>query len=128
MNKPYKPQNYTSLSPYLMVSDAKRLVQLLKTIFDAKEVRGFEHENGTIAHTELLIDDSILMLSEATSDYPAQKTMLHLYVPDVFKTFELAIQNGCKEIDYPKTSENDPDMRGAFEDFAGNYWAISTQK
>ena len=128
MKKTFKPQIYNSLSPYLMVNDAKGLVELLKIIFDAKELRSFEHENGTLAHTELLIDDSVLMLSEATKEYPAQKTMLHLYVPDVIKTFELAIKNGCKEIDYPTTRENDPDCRGAFEDFAGNYWAVSTQK
>jgi PhnB protein len=128
MNTSFKPQNYNSLSPYLMVTDARRLVELLKIIFDAKELRSFEHDNGTLAHTEILIDDSVLMLSESTNDYPAQKTMLHVYVPDVVKTFELAIQNGCKEIEYPTTRENDSDCRGGFEDFAGNYWAISTQK
>ena len=128
MNTPFKPQNYNSLSPYIMVNDTKRLVELLKVIFVAKQLRSFEHENGTLAHTEILIDDSVLMLSEATKEYPAQKVMLHVYVKDVFKTYELAIKNGCKEIETPKIKKNDPDCRGAFEDFAGNYWVVSTQK
>lgn len=123
----YKPQNYNSLSPYLIVDEAQKLVDLLKVIFNAENIRGFNHPNGTIAHTELKIDDSILMISSSTDLYPANKTMLHLYVPDVFKTFDIAIENGCTIIDKPANMPGDPDTRGSFYDFAGNYWSISTQ-
>jgi PhnB protein len=94
MNTDYKPKNYNSLSPYLIVDDAKKLVELLKTIFQATELRRFDHENGSIAHVELKIDDSILMMSNSTKKYPAIKSVLHMYVPDVFNTFNLAINNG----------------------------------
>jgi len=124
---PYKPENYNSLSPYLIVDEAQKLVDLLQNIFNAIELRRFDHENGTIAHIELKLDDSVIMLSNSTKDYPAHKTMLHLYVPDVFKTFELAIAQGCEIIDQPSNKPGDPDTRGAFYDFAGNYWAVSTQ-
>lgn len=127
MRTVYKPENYTSLSPYLIVDEAEKLVKLLEVIFDAKVLRGFNHPDGRIAHTELLIDDSILMISSSTELYPAHKTMLHLYVPDVFQTFDLAIKNGCKVIDKPETKADDPDTRGSFYDFAGNYWSISSQ-
>ena len=124
----YKPENYNSLSPYLIVDEAQKLVDLLQVIFNAEKIRGFNHPNGTIAHAELKIDDSILMISSSTESYPAHKTMLHLYVPDVFKTFEIAIENGCEIIDRPVDLADDPDIRGSFYDFAGNYWSISTQK
>lgn len=68
------------------------------------------------------------MISSSTDSYPAHKTMLHLYVPDVFKTFDIAIENGCEIIDKPADLADDPDIRGSFYDFAGNYWSISTQK
>lgn len=123
----YKPKNYNSLSPYLIVDDAQKLVDLLKTIFDATELRRFDHENGTIAHIELALDDSVLMISNSTDDYPANTTILHVYVPNVFKTFNLAIENGCKKIEEPINKEGDPDTRGSFYDFAGNYWSVSTQ-
>jgi len=125
--KQYKPENYNSLSPYLIVENAQKLVDLLTTIFDAKTLRRFEQENGKIAHIELRLDDTILMISDSTESYEANKTMLHIYVPDVFLTFDKAIDNGCEIIEKPINKQGDPDTRGAFYDFAGNYWAVSTQ-
>lgn len=125
--KTYKPQNYNSLSPYLIIENAKKLVDLLKAIFNAKELRRFDHENGKIAHCELLIDDTIIMLSDSTEDYPANKSMLHLYVPDVLETFDRALEQGLQIIERPVNKPNDPDTRGSFYDFAGNYWSVSTQ-
>lgn len=125
--KTYKPKNYNSLSPYLIVDDAQKLTDLLTVIFNAKVLRRFDHENGKIVHIELLLDDSVLMISDSTENYKAHKTMLHIYVPDVLKTFEKAIANGCEIIEKPINKPGDPDTRGSFYDFAGNYWAVSTQ-
>lgn len=125
--KLYKPKNYNSLSPYLIVDNAQKLVDLLSAIFDAKTLRQFDHENGKIAHIELQLDDTIIMISDSTETYESNKTMLHIYVPDVFLTFDKAIENGCEIIEKPISKEGDPDTRGAFFDFAGNYWAVSTQ-
>jgi PhnB protein len=124
----YKPKNYNSLSPYLIVDDAEKLVNLLKVIFNAGILRRFDREDGKIAHIELKLDDSVIMISNSTETYTAHTMMLHVYVPDVFKTFDMAIQNGCKIIDKPINRKGDPDTRGSFYDFAGNYWSVSTQK
>jgi PhnB protein len=80
----YKPEHYNSLSPYLIVDNAQKMVDLLKTVFNATELRRFDHQNGKIAHIELKLDDTVLMISDSTASYPANKTMLHMYVPDVF--------------------------------------------
>lgn len=125
--KSYKPDNYNSLSPYLIVDNAQKLVDLLTVIFDAKILRRFNHENGKIAHIELQLDDTIIMISDSAENYGANKTMLHFYVSDVFKTFDKAIENGCEIIEKPINKQGDPDTRGSFYDFAGNYWAVSTQ-
>jgi len=125
--KPYKPDNYNSLSPYLIVNNAQKLVDLLTVLFDAKTLRRFDHKNGKIAHIELQLDDTVIMISDSTESYEANKTMLHIYVPDVFKTFDKAIKNGCEIIEKPINKKGDPDTRGSFYDYAGNYWAISTQ-
>ena len=127
MTENYKPEGYNSLSPYLIVDDAQKLVELLKIVFDAKELRRFDHENGKIAHVELRLDDTIIMISNSTADYPGHKMMLHIYVPDVFKTFNKAIENGCEIIEKPMNKNGDPDTRGSLYDCAGNYWSISTQ-
>ncbi len=124
----YKPKNYNSLSPYLIVDDAEKLVDLLKIVFDAKELRRYHREDGSIMHLELQLDDSVMMISDSTEDYPAITAMLHIYVPDVFKTFDLAIENDCLLLERPTTKADDTDARGAFMDYAGNYWSVSTQQ
>ncbi|HUH27827.1 VOC family protein [Gelidibacter sp.] len=124
----YKPKNYNSLSPYLIVDDAEKLVDLLKIIFDAKELRRYNREDGSIMHLELQLDDSVVMISDSTEDYPAITAMLHIYVPDVFKTFDLAIEHDCLLLERPITKPDDTDTRGSFLDPAGNYWAVSTQQ
>ena len=124
--KNYKPENYNSLSPYLLVDEAQKLVDLLKVIFDAKELRRYEDENGRIRHLELKIDDTVIMLANSLENYPANKMMFHVYVDDVFKTFEIAIQNGCEIIEKPVQKSNDEDVRGGFLDFAGNSWFVAT--
>lgn len=123
----YKPDNYNSLSPYLIVDNAQKLVDLLTVISEAKTLRRFDQENGKIAHIELQLDDTVIMISDSTENYGANKTMLHMYVPDVFKTFDKAIENGCEIIEKPINKQGDPDTRGSFYDFAGNYWSVSTQ-
>jgi PhnB protein len=44
--KTYKPENYNSVSPYLIVDNAQKLVDLLIAIFDASVLRRFDHEIG----------------------------------------------------------------------------------
>ncbi len=127
MKVSYKPDGYNSLSPYLVVDETLELVELLKKVFAAEELRRFDHENGKIAHLELLLDDTVLMISSSTEHFPANRTMLHLYVPDVYATFFRAVESGCEAIEAPVNQAGDPDVRGSFYDPAGNYWSVSTQ-
>ena len=122
----YKPENYNCLSRYLIVDNAQDLVDLLINIFNATELRKMFREDGKIKHVEVKIDDSILMISDSTADYKAIPTILHLYVPDVDKTFDKAIQLGCEIIERPITKPGEGDKRGSFYDNAGNYWSVST--
>ena len=127
MKKTFKPQHYNSLSPYLVMDNAAQFIDFAKKVFHAQERRKFQHENGTIIHAELLIDDSILMITDSTKEYPARTAMLHLYVPDSTATYQLALQEGCQGLQAPVNHKGDPDKRGNFLDFAGNYWSVSTQ-
>jgi len=65
----FKPENYNSLSPYLIVDHAQKLVDLLTAIFNAKTLRRFDHDNGKIAHIELQLDDSVIMISDSTESF-----------------------------------------------------------
>jgi PhnB protein len=127
MEKAFKPQGYNSLSPYLIVDGAQQLIAFLQELFGAKELRRFNRPDGKVMHAEVQIDDSIIMLSDATENYAPATTILHLYVPDAETTYNKAISLGCTSIEAPSCREGDPDMRGTFSDFAGNMWSVGTQ-
>lgn len=123
----FKPTGYNSASPYFIVADAQKFIALMQTIFDAKDLRRYDLPNGKIAHAEILIDDTVVMLSDATEKYPPMPVVMHVYVADVDAVFQKAMEAGCTVVEQPKTQEGDPDKRGTFTDFSGNMWSIGTQ-
>lgn len=125
--KTYKPDNYNAVSPYFIVNGAQQFIDFLKTLFDAKELRRYNNADGTIMHAEVRIDDSVIMLGDASEKYPATNFWMHVYVPDAKAYYEKALALGCEGIEPPVNKEGDPDTRGTFKDFAGNYWAVGTQ-
>jgi PhnB protein len=127
MEKPFKPFSYNSVSPYFIVNGAQKLIDLLVNLFDAQPLRRYDHADGTIMHTELKIDDSVIMLSDASEQWPAVTLIMHVYVPDVEKVYQKALTLGCESVQAPRQLEGDPDCRGSFKDFAGNLWSVSTQ-
>ena len=58
---------------------------------------------------------------------PQTNLLIHVYVPDVKKTFKKAISLGCQSVQEPENKEGDPDVRGTFKDYQGNTWAVGTQ-
>ncbi len=127
MEKAYKPAGYNSVSPYFIVDGAQKLIDFLVQLFDGKELRKYKREDGTIMHAEVSIDDSVIMISDATEEYPPVTIIMHVYVPDVNTTYIKALKLGASELQKPKNNEGDPDYRGTFLDFAGNMWSVSTQ-
>ncbi|WP_273568410.1 VOC family protein [Maribacter halichondriae] len=127
MSSPYKPDGYNSLSPYFVIEDVQKFIDLLQQIFDAEELRRYHRPDGSIMHVELRIDDTVIMIGGATKVYTPIQQMVHLYVQDVDATFEKALRLGCKPIQEPEKKESDDDKRGGFTDFAGNSWWIATQ-
>ena len=127
MSKIFKPTDYNSVSPYFVVNGAQKLIDLLKIIFNATELRRYDMPDGTIMHAGIKIDDSVIMLGDSSEKYPPVPIVIHVYVPDVDNTFEKAMGAGCEMIERPKQQENDPDRRATFKDFAGNMWSVGTQ-
>ena len=58
------PEGYSTLTPYLAVEDAERAIEFYKDAFGAEEVLRMPSPDGTIAHAELQLGDSKLMLSD----------------------------------------------------------------
>lgn len=122
----WKPDSYPSMSPYIMVDNAARVIDFLVKVFDGVELRRHETPDGRVMHTEVRIDDSVVMLSDSTDQWPAFPIWLHLYVRDVDATYRRALEAGAEAVQAP-VQKGDPDRRGGVKDPAGNTWWISTQ-
>ncbi len=96
-----------ALTPYIVVSDARRAMDWYVEVFGAQR-RGelLVNSDGTIGHAEAGIGDAVLMFSEASDlwpdvpvrapDSPATFShSLHLDVDDVDTTTELARRSGA---------------------------------
>lgn len=122
----WKPADSPSVSVYLMTANAPQVVAFLERVFDAKTLRRSDRPDGGIGHLELRIDDSVVMLSEATAEYAAIPAWLHVYVPDVDATYARALAAGGTAVQEPM-QKGDPDRRGGVMDPGGNTWWIATQ-
>jgi PhnB protein len=123
----FKPAGYNSVSAYFIVAGAQQFIDMLKQLFHAEELRRYDMPDGTIMHAEVRIDDTVIMIGDASEQFPPNKQLLHVYVPDVDFTFRKALALSCVAIEYPTEKEDDPDRRGTFSDFAGNIWSVGTQ-
>ena len=126
MNKTFKPEGYASLSPYLVVDGAQKLIDFLLATFGAKVTRRFVNDDGSLMHGEIMIDDTVVMLSDASENYPAFPVWLHVYVPDVAATYAKALAAGGISVQEP-VKKDDPDLRAGVQDPTGNTWWLATQ-
>lgn len=122
----WKPNGYTSASPYLVVSDANATLEFLVRAFGAERLRCLKRPDGTIMHAEARIDDTVVMLSDGTSDWPAIPAHVHIYVPDVDATYAQALDAGATSVMAP-VKKDDEDKRGGVQDPGGTTWWIATQ-
>ena len=123
----YKPDSYSSVSPYLIVREAQPVIDFLKRAFDAKDLRRFDNPDGSIMHAEVRIEDSVIMMGEAGEGWGESPAHIHVYVPDVDTVYQRALDAGATSIQEPVQKEGDPDRRGGVVGPGGNSWWISSQ-
>src|SRR5262245_58575131 len=104
------PDGYHTVTPYLTLNDAAKAIDFYKKAFGATEMFRMPMPNGKIAHAELKVGDSVLMLSD---EMPGSKTTspktlggttagIFLYVENVDNVFNQAVSAGC-ETEMPPT-------------------------
>lgn len=120
-----KPDGYHSITPYLVVDGAARLIDFLVQAFDAEERERFAAPGNRVGHAELRIGDSVVMLGDARPEHPAMQAMLYLYVDDVDATYQIALSAGAKPVQAPQDHFYG-DRSGGVKDPCGNVWYIAT--
>ncbi len=118
------PRTYPTVAPYLIVEDAHRIVDFLESAFDGTVVRKAEGDSGRIAHAEVRIQDSVIMLGSSSPEWPALRSMIHLYLPDVDAWYRKALDAGATSVRAPADMDYGDRSAGVM-DPAGNQWWIA---
>ena len=127
------PDGYSSVTPYLIVSGAAQALDYYKMAFDAKELMRMPGPDGKIAHAELQIGSSRIMLADESPQmgHKSPQTLggsgtgLMLYVNDVDDTFQRAVSGGGKIVQ-PVKDQFYGDRSGTLADPFGHQWTIAT--
>ena len=128
------PPGYHTLTPHLIVSDAKQATEFYKKAFGA-EIRGMAHgPDGKVIHAEMKIGDSIVMFND---EFPAYGVVsptttkastcvtTHMYVEDADKVYNSALAAGATVV-MPLQDQFWGDRYGTVADPYGHHWSIAT--
>jgi PhnB protein len=126
MSTHYKPQGYSTVSPYLIVDGASDTIDFLQSVFDAIALRRMPSDAGRIMHAEVRIDDTIVMLADSAQAWPPVPSHVHVYVPNVDVTYRRALEAGATSVQEP-VQRGDEDKRAGVMDAGGTTWWIATR-
>ncbi|MCP3388988.1 VOC family protein [Bradyrhizobium sp. CCGB12] len=121
------PEGYHTVTPYLVVDGAEKIIHFMKDAFGAQPV--FEplmRPDGKVGHAEFKIGNSIVMISDSSERAQATSTMLYLYVPNVDAVYQQALKAGGTSVMEP-ADQFYGDRSGGVTDPAGNRWHIGTR-
>jgi len=118
------PEGYHSITPYLQVKGATKMIEFLKKAFGAEEI--FHVPRGEqIAHAQLKIEDSMIEVADAIDKYQPNATAIWLHVKDADATYERALRAGAASLHEP-VDQDYGDREASVKDPFGNYWYIGT--
>ncbi len=127
------PDGYHSLTPHLVIDGAARAIEFYKNAFGAVELFRMESPGGGIAHAEIRIGDSPVMLADDSPDQGGRDpkalggtpVSLMIYVDDCDAVFRKAVTAGAA-VREELADQFWGDRMGRIEDPFGHVWSIAT--
>jgi PhnB protein len=116
------PTGYQSVSPYLIVADVPALLDFLASAFGGEELSRNPRPDGTIAHAEARVGDSVVMMGQAAGEWTPVPTTLFLWVDDVDATFQRALAAGATSLGEPEDKEYGDRMAGVADPMGNRWW------
>jgi uncharacterized glyoxalase superfamily protein PhnB len=126
MSVSFQPAEYHTVSPYLLVADAAKMIDFMQKAFDATVVERHERGDGSVGHAEVKIGDSIVMMGGVQGEWKPMQASLYVYVPDADATYARALEHGATPV-MPVSKQFYGDKMGGITDPAGNVWWIATR-
>jgi PhnB protein len=134
-NVSYIPQGYSSITPYLVIKGADRAIAYYKKVFGAEVLLRMDGPDGKVGHAELQIGNARIMLADenpamgqghvGATSIGASPVSLYLYIPDVDRVVDRAVEEGAKLIRSVETLFYG-DRSGFIQDPFGHLWGVAT--
>ena len=129
------PEGYHAVTPYLCVGDAGAAIEFYKKVFGAAELMRMADASGKIAHAEIKIGDTPVMLADefpemgfrSPQSFGGSPVTMHLYVDDVDVIVMRAVAAGAKMLE-PVKDQFYGDRSGKLADPFGHVWNVATHK
>lgn len=127
------PDGYHSVTPYLVIDGAPAALEFYKSVFGATELMRMDGPNGTVAHAEIKIGNSPLMVSDEWPDmgyrspkaYGGSSIGIMIYCEDADAMFAKAVAAGAT-VKKPLQDQFYGDRSGSVTDPWGHEWSIAT--
>jgi PhnB protein len=127
------PEGYNTVTPYLIISGAAKALDFYGAAFGAKERMRLPMPGDKIAHAEIEIGDSVIMLADESPEMGAKSPTslggtpmgICLYVTDADAVFQRAVSAGAK-VERPLQNQFYGDRSGTIVDPFGHKWTIAT--
>jgi PhnB protein len=94
------PENYTSVTPWIISTSSEKLIEFLEAAFEAKEIpkSKIKNEEGVVIHVVVTIGDAMVMLFDSREGWNPTPVFLNLYVEDIEKTYQKAMRLGATSV------------------------------
>jgi PhnB protein len=129
---PYIPTGYNAVTAAINMPGAGAAIEWYKKVFNAKEKMKLMQPDGKVAHAEIVIDGTIIMIAEEHPDYNCSPQTLKgttvvfsLYVADADAVIKKAVGEGATLI-AEASDQFYGDHAGRIEDPFGYKWIIGT--
>ncbi|HEX2539485.1 MAG TPA: VOC family protein [Caldimonas sp.] len=127
------PAGYHSITPYMIVRNGAAALDFYGKALGAEKTMQLDMPGGGVAHAEMRIGDSTVMLSEENEAWDAKGPLtlggspmfLMIYVPDVDAAFDRAIAAGATVV-RPVADQFYGDRSGTLKDPFGHQWTLAT--
>jgi uncharacterized glyoxalase superfamily protein PhnB len=118
-------KGFHSLTPYLIVPGAAKVIDFMKQTFGAEEAfRVARPGTDLIMHAEVKLGDSMIEIADSNDQFPPTPAPLHVYVEDVDMIYKRAIDAGAISIAEPVDQEYG-ERSCALKDSGGNHWYVA---
>ena len=122
-----------TLGMYITLKDCKKAIEWYKKTFGAREIGILSMPDGKVAHAEIEIEGSLLMMADENLEWGnkapetigGNPTSLALYVKDVDAAFQKAVDEGATVV-MPVSDQFYGDRSGQLMDPFGYKWSLIT--